>query len=258
MRVISILLWSLLLAQGLFAKQKLEVFTLQNRDAESLVPVIASALGPEARVTADTRSNSLIVSYPEELGDNLRTIIAQLDQAEPNIGIEVVTVDVTTAWLERAGLTIRSDLSPGDYQSLLPLLVESKEATLVGRQSVVTRNNEPVQIILEVEHNVHRDNHHSVPEIGTVLFATPRIMGEDAIEVRLAHRSPTLGEPRAAGEITTTVTIPSGGAQVFEFNKELSYNQQVNIPIIPIGLQNNTDKSQKRLVFLSAKKLIIK
>lgn len=252
MRRIPLIWLALFCAGQLFGLQKMEVFALQNRDAESLVPVIASALGPEARVTADTRTNSLIVSYPAEMKENLHTIINQLDRAEPNITVEVTTVDVETAFLVKLGIAGRNGLSPNDYDRLLPLLVGSSQAELAGQQSVITKNNLPARIALQSQPAYFDPNRPRPPAV-TQMSVIPRLMGNE-IELKLAHTSPSLaGENRTGqGSVFATSMIPDGGALLFTFNQEESQSRQAFIPIIPLGLGQSKERSMQRLVLLHA------
>jgi len=255
MFVARCLLILLLAANVMHARQKLEVFELQNRDAQSLVPVIASSLGPEARVTADPRTNSLIVSYPEEMQENLRAVINQLDRAEPNIEVEVLTLEVKTAWLQQLGLTARSSLSAEVYEGLLPLLVQDDRASLVGRQSVSTRANLPAYIsLISGVGGAHGPSHGQLqPKSRTSLAVIPRTMGEDDIELKFAHVSPNLDGPNGVGQIFSTVMIPNNGAQLFIFNQENNVDRQVNTPIIPLGIKSKLNEEWRRVVLIAAK-----
>ncbi|WP_309395908.1 secretin N-terminal domain-containing protein [Cerasicoccus maritimus] len=251
MRIPLILL--VLLGPGMaFAATKMEVFELQNRDAESLVPVIASALGPESRVTADPRTNSLIVSYPAEMKENLHTIMQQLDRAEPNIVVEVTTLDVETAYLVQLGISGRNGLSPKDYQLVLPLLIESKQAVLGSQQRVVTKNNLPAQISLQSGPS------YTAPDkprrsATNYVNVTPRSQG-DNIELKLAHASASLvgGKGQGQGSIFATSTIPDGGALMFTFNESEDARRQAAIPIIPLGLERSGQRAMQRIVLLHA------
>lgn len=246
----------LLWANCLIAGQKLEVFELQNRDAESLVPVIASTLGPEARVTADPRTNSLLVSYPEEMQENLRAIIAQLDQIEPNIEVETVTFDVEIAYLEKLGLTARSGLRPEDYATVLPLLIEDRRATLVGRQSVTTRGNQPARLSLYSAPAIHSEKGaNELRRRATTLAVIPREMADNIIELKFAHLSPALGEggDPGIGHVFSAVMIENGGAQLFRTNQDFSLGRQAAIPIFPLGVEQHYQNKQQRVLVISAK-----
>lgn len=246
---------SLILAVSLTARQKLEVFELQNRDAESLVPVIASALGPEARVTADVRTNSLLVSYPEEMQDNLRAIIRQLDQGEPNIEVEVTTFDIETALIEQLGLTARSGLGPDEYAALLPLLMEDRRATLAGRQSVATRANLPARISLSTLSTEAPGQAEPQRNPPTALAVIPRTLGDEMIELKFAHISPALAGESGVGSVFSTIILRKGGAQLFRTNREYSLESGAQIPILPLGIKRSFDGVYERVIIMSAKVL---
>ncbi|WP_309387024.1 secretin N-terminal domain-containing protein [Cerasicoccus frondis] len=253
MRRISLIWLALLCASQLFGLQKMEVFELQNRDAESLVPVIASALGPESRVTADPRTNSLIVSYPAEMKENLHTIINQLDRAEPNIVVEVTTLDVETAFLTQLGITGRNGLSANDYELILPLLVQSEQAKLGGQQRVVTKNNLPAQISIRTP-PVRQPSGKPPISFGRYLFVTPRSMG-DEIELKLTQGSPSLAgdHDRGHSSIVATSMIPDGGALMFSYNEEAVVNSQAAITLIPLGVGKSKERALQHIVLLHAK-----
>ncbi|MBK1857810.1 secretin N-terminal domain-containing protein [Cerasicoccus arenae] len=250
-----LILLALLWQNILLAAQKSEVFTLENRDAASLVPVIGSTFGPDVRVTADVRTNSLIISYPEEMQGNVRTVVAQLDLQEPNIVIEVVTFEVKSEWMERLGLTVRNSLNSQDYASLLPLLIESEHAILAGRQRVVVRNNTPAQISLQTQRVIHHQEDASYSPRVMVMAVIPRLLGKDIIEVKLAHVASSLAGDDASGvtRVFSTVSITNGGAQVFTFNESKSQSMQMEIPIFPLGIRQSNTRSMERVVFLNAK-----
>ncbi|MEO0794617.1 MAG: secretin N-terminal domain-containing protein [Verrucomicrobiota bacterium] len=258
MRSFIIFLLSVTIASLVHAEQKIDVFPLENREASSLVSVIGSVIGPEGRVSVDDRTNSLIVSYPAEKEADLRRIIAQLDQADPNIELELVTIEASSEVFNHLGLTGRTHFGANAYASLLPLLTENRDAKVERSQRITTRNNTPANLTLATgpAAPVYRDHHgYRAPQV-QYLEVLPRLLADNNIEVKLAAGSPTLDRGHnSRSEVFTTVLVENGGAiAVAGHNSSSSSSSKAQVPIIPFGLESNKSGNTERVVLLHVRK----
>jgi len=252
MRLLAILI-TIFTANAVWAANKLEVFTLENRDAGSLVPVISSVVGSEGRVSVDERTNSLIVSYPEEMEANLRSVIATLDRAEPNIRVELISFEAKTSWINQLGLTGRTRLSAKEYQSLLPLLTRSENVSVEQRHQVTTKNNVPARLASYTPGVVRGGPEHAVitPPQEEWLVVTPQVRTNGLIEVQLGSASPSAQGPAAMSRIFTTAVVDDGGALVVGGQSQSSSSSaQDQVPLIPFGVEKSGDTDFSRMTFL--------
>ncbi|MGE9297225.1 MAG: secretin N-terminal domain-containing protein [Puniceicoccales bacterium] len=249
-----VLFFALIFAGFIQAEMKMEIFELQNRDAASLVPVIANVVGPEGRVSADERTNSLLVSYPAGLDSNLRKIITTLDRAEPNITVELVSFEAKSAWINHLGLTGRASLTAEEYASLLPLLTTSKDVTSRQTQTVTTKNNVPAQLLTSSQRRgQHYDGYRHYPEPieQQWLYVTPQARQNGLIEVQLSSGSPSVATRHATSQIYTTVIVEDGGALVVGgLRQSGSSSTKTQVPLIPLGVESAREGEYEQMAFL--------
>ncbi|HOV22209.1 MAG TPA: secretin N-terminal domain-containing protein [bacterium] len=81
-----------------------ETFFLQYAKAEELGKVLTSFIGPNGKISVDTRTNSLVIKDTSENLEELKKIIKSLDKVIPEISIEAVLVELTNEGLKDLGI----------------------------------------------------------------------------------------------------------------------------------------------------------
>ena len=114
-------------------QQTIEMIRLRNANAAEVLQVV-EALGiiPEsANVSVDRRSNALVVSGPDELREQVRTLAARLDTQQNNVSSEVVRLNYADA--SALGDVILRSLSAtqGDQQGQISIVPEPQTNSLL-------------------------------------------------------------------------------------------------------------------------------
>jgi hypothetical protein len=80
---------------------KVKVFRLQHAEAEEMAKMVVNALGPEGSVAADDRTNSILVTGPEEELEVIEAVLLRLDEEAEDHRQEAVPTacQVRIVWL---------------------------------------------------------------------------------------------------------------------------------------------------------------
>ncbi|MBA1273851.1 secretin N-terminal domain-containing protein [Stutzerimonas azotifigens] len=120
------LLAALILLASLPLHAATEVITLDFRMAEDVMPIAQSVVGDQGKVSA--YGNQLIVNAPDAIIAELRTVLAQLDNAPKRLLISVDTQDAGS--LNQRGYGVDGSISAGNVE------IEAGRGEVRGRDQV--------------------------------------------------------------------------------------------------------------------------
>ena len=154
--LISLLLFSLVLASPVVGQTKLEIIPLKNRLVEEVIPTIRSVLGKRGTVTG-MQGQLIIRAHPQALQE-VKGILSQIDAALKNLRITVkqgtrlrlneeersVTAEIPVGGNRRViigspgsdKLIVENDLSEGNL--LVRLLDKKRQVDEIDTQTIMT------------------------------------------------------------------------------------------------------------------------
>ncbi|MEM9226892.1 MAG: secretin N-terminal domain-containing protein [Verrucomicrobiota bacterium] len=260
---LTLFLWLLPLVTLAYEEPKMQVFTLQNRDAASLVNVAEQMVYPNGRVSVDPQSNALIVlARPDQL-QQLQGLLAELDGVSSQVQVTVYVTEVSSKLEQRFGLdTVDSvDLSAPEFDTVLHLLDQREggsiqnmmTATTMSNQSAYLQVTQDVLIPLEQYTRKHGTvtTYDRVP-VGNQLEILPRVNGDGTIEVSLTpivSRNPQ-GTEIVQRSATTRVKVPDGGTVTLGGSSTVE--TKADDKALPSTVSGDTENSLRVMLFVTA------
>jgi type II secretion system protein D len=219
---------------------------------------ISNLMG-NVRVVADARTNSLMVSTPQQNMETIREIIRQLDRPTSQVLVEILIVELTsdsdrnlgiqwagedgsvrgtasfafqTPFLTQeqrdTGRTFRSTtLSSSQFDAVLNILAKSTNTNVVARPNILTANNKEATV--NVGKDIQYYNQIQATETGELASTEFRPVGL-TLTVKPQVNESTLHD--ATGVVTLEITVTTG-------------DQALDVVGLPAGLQAFTKREIK-------------
>lgn len=206
-----------------------EVYTVRHRVATELLPIVELSLGEGASATVDTATNSIVLLGPDASRRDARSLLERLDVARRSVMLRVVSR--SSRGLRGAGY--RVEWSNHGAAITVGRLIDAKGAapapgfTAKGRALSTARDDTFRTSLRVLDGETGRiEMGRSVPvtdrrlfgstttfaEASSGLLASPHVLGEDRVQLELAHyEGDVSAEARTQiMQSATTVVIQQG------------------------------------------------
>jgi type II secretion system protein D len=262
-------------------QEKQRVTQVLGADA---VGAVQNMLDREVAIVAETNSNTLLLSASPQYFDDIKQLIDQLDQPQPQVLIQVILAEVS---LDRSndlgldwsynftegaakvamssGLGVASDLknyggfsssvTGSDYNFLLRALEDDGKLEVLSRPQILTGDNQPATINIGQRIPIITDsrvtdqgntiNSYKYEPVGVNMSVTPRIGVDGAVKMEISTTNSSLS--------SSSVNVSSGLAMpiINERRATTTVSVQSGQTIIIGGLISTSDDNRvKRLPWL--------
>jgi type II secretion system protein D len=243
-----------------------------------------SMLDREVAIVAETNSNALLLSASPQYFDEIKQLIDQLDQPQPQVLIQVLLAEVS---LDRAndlgldwsynftegaakvamssGLGVASDLknyggfsssvTGSDYNFLLRALENDGKLEVLSRPQILTGDNQPASINIgqriplitdsRVTERGDSVNSYRYEPVGVNMSVTPRIGSDGTVKMEISTTNSALSSSSVS--VSSGLTMPV----INERRAQTTVSVQSGQTIIIGGLISTSDDNRsKRLPWL--------
>ena len=250
-------------AQG---TSQVKVFTLDNRDAQELLPLAEQMLSPGGSASVDARTNAIVATGTPAQLDQLGKLLAELDEALKQVTLTVYVAEISTVLEERFGLSFSGTtvLDRTHFDAALELLDTQQEGRIEQFMTVTAMSGDPAYLQVSTDQFVTLGQQENpwggtdtivarVP-VGEFLEVKSRVKPDGSIDVAL---TPVVSRSGKQDDIlvrtaTTRLSVPDGGTVAIGGACTVAdTGSQQGVPLIPLEASRQAG-GQRLMMFLTA------